>query len=131
MTHAPPPPRRHGFRVSFWDALILLLGLGLTFWLRAQDFPLWWVVPMVVGHFFLFCNVFRVWWRLELSWAAAFVMMVGIHLAAGHTGWLSPLIMQTPMTLFVVWLQLRSPWYHGILARRVNPRLHEFLNGTL
>lgn len=131
MTHTPPPPRRHGFRVSFWDALILLLGLGLTFWLRTQDFPLWWIVPVVVGHFFLFCNVFLVWRKLELAWAVCFVMIVGIHLAAGYVGWLLPLLMQTPATLFILWLQLRSPWYHGIFARRVNPRLHEYLNGTL
>ena len=131
MTQKSPPPLRYGFRVSKWDALILLLSVGLTSWLRAQNFLLWWIVPVVVGHFFLFCNVFRVWWRLELSWAVCFVMMTGVHLAAGYTGWLSPLIMQTPATLFVAWLQMRSPWYHGILARRVNPRLNEFLNGTL
>jgi len=123
--------RRHGFRISFLDALILAAGVAGTLWLRSIDFPLWWIVPMALGHFFLFCNVFLLWRKLELAWAAAFVILIGIHLAAGHTGWLSPLIMQTPVTLFVLWLQLRSPWYHGIFARRINPRLQEYLDLTL
>ncbi len=123
--------RRHGFRISGPDAVVLLSGAALTFWLRIVDFPLWWIVAAALGHFFLFCNVFLVWWRLELAWAACFVLIVGIHLAAGHAGWLSPLIMQTPATLFVLWLQMRSPWYHGIFARRLNPRLAEYLEGSL
>lgn len=86
---------------------------------------------MALGHFFLFCNVFLVWQKLELAWAAAFVILIAIHLAAGYTGWLSPLIMQTPVTLLILWLQLRSPWYHGVCARRINPRLQEYLDFTL
>lgn len=130
MNHTSPV-RKHGFRVSALDGAILLLGAALTIWLRDEPFPLWWLVPMALGHFFLFCNVFLVWWRLELAWAACFVFIVTIHLAAGHAGWLSPLIMQTPATLFIVWLQMRSPWYHGIFARRLNPRLPEYLDGSL
>lgn len=124
-------PRSHGFRFSIWDAMILMAGLGLTLWLRTASFPLWWIVPMALGHFFLFCNVFLVWRKLELAWAAAFVILIGIHLAAGCFDWLSPLIMQTPITFFVLWLQLRSPWYHGIFARRINPRLEDYLAGGL
>lgn len=59
-----PPARMHGFRVSALDGAILLLGAFLTLWLRNESFPLWWLVPMVLGHFFLFCNVFLVWRRL-------------------------------------------------------------------
>lgn len=121
------PVRKHGFRVSALDGVVLLLGSVLTIWLRNQVFPLWWIVPMALGHFFLFCNVFLVWRRLELAWAVAFVILVGVHLAAGYSDWLSPLVMQTPITLFVLWLQLRSPWYHGIFARRINPQLDDFL----
>ena len=123
--------RTHGFRFSLQDALILLGGAGLAYWLRNESFPLWWVVPMALGHFFLFCNVFLVWQKLELTWAVAFVMQVAIHLAAGYTDWLSPLIVQAPVTLFVIWLQIRSPWYHGIFAERLNPQLADFLGGTL
>lgn len=125
------PALRQGFRISFGDAVILAAGFAGTLWLRSMDFPLWWIVPMALGHFFLFCNVFLVWRRLELVWAVAFVILVGVHLAFGHTDWLSPVIMQTPVTLTVLWLQIRSPWYHGIFARRINPRLDDFLANKL
>lgn len=125
------PARKHGFRMSAFDGVILTLGAILTVWLRNESFPLWWIVPMALGHFFLFCNVFLVWRRLELVWAAILVTLISGHIAFGHTDWLSPVMMQTPVTLTVLWLQLRSPWYHGILARRFNPRLDDYLNGTL
>ncbi len=125
------PTRSHGFRFSALDALVLIAGTVLTLWLRNEVFPLWWIVPMALGHFFLFCNVFLVWRTLELAWAAAFVILIGIHLAVGYSDWLSPLIMQTPITFFVLWLQIRSPWYHGIFARHINSRLDDYLAGRL
>lgn len=117
--------------MSGLDGVVLLLGTILTIWLRNEAFPLWWIVPMALGHFFLFCNVFLVWRRLELVWAAVFVMLISGHLACGHTDWLSPLMMQMPVTLSVLWLQIRSPWYHGIFARQINPLLDEFLTGRI
>jgi hypothetical protein len=129
--NAPQKPRTHGFRFSILDGLILLGGAGITFWLWNESFPLWWLIPLALGHFFLFCNVFLVWQKLELAWAAAFVLQIAIHLAAGYTDWLSPLLVQTPVTLVVIWLQLRSPWYHGIFAKKWNPNLSDYLNGPL
>lgn len=127
----PKQARTPGFRLSVVDLLVMTAGFTITLWLRNAAFPLWWIVPAALGHFFLFCNVFLVWRKLELIWAAAFVCLVGIHVALGHMGWLSPLILQTPVTLVVLWLQLRSPWYHGIFARQINPRLDDFLAGRL
>ncbi len=125
------PARKHGFQMSAFDGVVLLLGIILTIWLRNEAFPLWWIVPMALGHFFIFCNVFLVWRRLELVWAAVLVVLISGHLAFGHTDWLSPLMMQMPVTLIVLWLQLRSPWYHGIFARQINPRLDHFLANEL
>ena len=125
------PARKHGFQMSAFDGVVLLLGIILTIWLRNEAFPLWWIVPMALGHFFLFCNIFLVWRRLELVWAAVLVVLISGHLAFGHTDWLSPLMMQMPVTLIVLWLQLRSPWYHGIFARQINPRLDHFLANEL
>lgn len=123
--------RRHGFRISFWDVLILALAAGLTAGLLAIRFPLAWMVPVVVGHFFLFCNVFLVWRRLEMIWAMLFICNFAIHVACGQLGWFWPLICQLPATVFVIARQIRSPWYHGIFAERLNPRLNEYINGAL
>ncbi|MDI1312445.1 hypothetical protein [Prosthecobacter sp.] len=129
MTDSSSTPRRHGFRCSIGDALILAAGLGLSCWLHALDFPLAWIVPAALGHFFLFCNVFLVWRRWELLWASAFVLNVAAHLALGSLDWLSPLLFQLPITVLVIIWQIRSPWYHGILAEQLNPRLKEYLAG--
>lgn len=125
------PPRRHGFRLSAIDGIILLLGSVLTIWLRNESFPLWWVVPMALGHFFLFCNVFLVWRRWELLWAAFFVMNAALHLVFGMIDGISVLLWQLPLTLLVIVWQVRSPWYHGIFAEKLNPQLTNYLSGDL
>ena len=127
----PETRRCHGFRVSGWDGLILVLGAGLAICLRSVEFPLWWIVPVVVGHFFLFCNVFLVWRNLELLWAAVFIANVLLHVAMGDVGWWPVCGWQLLVTVAVVLRQMRSPWYHGIFARRINPRLDDYLNGAL
>lgn len=126
-----PPIRRHGFRFSIWDALILILAATFTLWLRSIGLSIWWIVPMAVGHFLVFCNVFLVWRKLELLWAVALVVNVLGHGTMGDLRWLSPFLWQLPMTLLVIWLQIRSPWYHGVFAQRLNPRLNDFLQGHL
>ena len=117
--------------MSTLDAAILMSGACLSWWLASQSFLLWWIVPAALGHFFLFCNVFLVWRRWELLWAAVFVLNVAAHLAFGTLDWLSPLLFQLPVTALVIIWQIRSPWYHGILARQINPRLADYLDGTL
>jgi hypothetical protein len=131
MPPTPHPPRRHGFRISTLDLLILIVGgLGIG-WLWRNENPLWWMTAIALGHFFLFCNVFLVWRRWELLWAAAFIANVMIHVALGSLPAWSVLLWQMPMTVLVIILQVRSPWYHGILAQRLNPRLNDYLNHTL
>lgn len=93
--------------------------------------PLWWIVPSALGHFFLFCNVFLVWRRLEMLWAAAFVLNVAAHIALESFDPWPSLLWQAPVTLWVVAWQMRSPWYHGVFARQINPRLADYLNDTL
>lgn len=119
--------RRTGLRFSILDALMLMAGAGLSWWLAEIEFPLWWIVPAALGHFFLFCNVFLVWRRWELLWAAAFILNVATHLALGSLDWLSPLLFQLPITILVIICQIRSPWYHGIFAEHLNPRLKKYL----
>lgn len=131
MKQALRTARHHGFRLSFVDALVLVTGAVLSGWLAEIDFPLWWIVPAAVGHFFLFCNVFLVWRRLELLWAAAFVFNAAVHFALETYTATPVLLWQAPATILVIVLQMRSPWYHGIFARQINPRLADYLRGTL
>lgn len=122
MNPKPSTSRTCGFRLSWLDAMILLLGKVLSCWLPSQSFPLWWIVSAALGHFALFCHVFLVWRRLELLWALAFVLNVAAHFVLGAQDWLSTMLYQLPFTVLVIMWQIRSPWYHGIFAERLNPR---------
>lgn len=122
---------RFGFRLSMMDvAVIALASVGFgNLW--SKETPFAWIVPCVVIHFFLFCNVFRLRSKLELSWAMIFVVNVLAHACAGSASLWPCLGWQLPVSVAVIVLQLRSPWYHGIAARRINPRLDDYLNSKL
>jgi len=123
---------KYGFRFSVLDAVVLILTMAASIWLRKLNIELWWVLPVVIVHFFLFCNVFMVWRKYELIWAVIFVMNVMLHvLILDNPGWWPACIYQVPVTLIIIGIQMRSPWYHGIAARFINPHLADYLDGGL
>jgi hypothetical protein len=97
----------------------------LFFWSRIGEFAL--LLPIVVGHFFLFCNVFRLVRHLELAWAGVFVVNTAVWQAVGGFSWWGILAVQTPVTVGVIAREMLSARYHGILARRLNPQLDAYL----
>ena len=131
MKRDPINQRFAGARFSMTDGLVIMVAIALTIWLKRIDHGLWWIVPMVAGHFFLFCNVFLVWRTLEFIWAGIFVINVALHLAMGTKEWWGPCLWQLPVTIVVIALQMKSRWYHGVGARRINPRLEDYLNHKL
>jgi hypothetical protein len=78
-----------------------------------------------VGHFFLFCNVFRVSRAPELVWAGVFLALAGSTIALGVPGWPATVAASLATTVVVVTLEMRKPSYHGIGWRRINPTLLE------
>ena len=117
------PPFKPGFRIDTKDALVLVVG-GIASVLAAQ--VEWWmgmVIGFAVGHFFLFCNVFRVARPLELAWTAVFVVMAGTTIALGTPGWAVTTGCTLAATILVIVMQLRKPSYHGVAWRRINPEL--------
>lgn len=121
--------RTWGIRFSALDAVLLALAGGLPAALKpAGDSPVW-ALAIVLGHFFLFCNVFRIGSRKELLWAAVFVINVPLWLNEGAIHWPGVLLVQTPMTLAVILWAMRGPNYHGVLARRLNAQLERYLEG--
>lgn len=120
-------PSSVGFRFSPGDASILAAAALLSWWLWSVEMPLWWIVPAVTVHFFLFCNVFRVRRSLELIWAGCFVINCLCCLMRLDTGWSGPMLVQAPVTLAVIAAEMMSPRYHGIFAARLNRRLNEYL----
>ena len=123
--------RTWGFRFSFTDA-VALVTFGVTVailqWIGSS---LSWVVIMVAGHFFLFCNLFRVARRRELIWAAFFVLNVASWLFLGHLNWFNVLACQLPVSVGVIAWELKATRYHGIFADRLNARLGDYVDGRI
>jgi hypothetical protein len=123
--------RTWGFRFFAIDAVVIGALAAAAMALRQIENPLWWLVILVAGHFFLFCNIIRIRRRFELIWAGLFIANIGVWLWLGELGWIGVLCVQLPITVFLVFLELRSARYHGVLARRTNPRLNDYLQGKI
>lgn len=121
-------PSLHGFRLSFTDMAVIGLTMIAIFEMARRGLPFGWILICVVGHFFLFCNVFRVRRSYELMWAVAFLVNVAFWIVWQLSlEWLPPLLTQFPITMIVIGMEIRSPQYHGIFAEKWNPRLGECL----
>jgi hypothetical protein len=123
--------RSWGFRFSLADALALLVLAAVAVVLYRTGNLLWWLVLFVGGHFFLFCNVFRVNRRCELTWAGLLLLNAGLWSFRNHLDWLHVVACQIPVSIAVIVSEIRSSTYHGILADRINPKLDYFLNGDI
>lgn len=108
--------RTRGFRFSWTDAVVLLVGVALTWalWRPVGQFAL--LVPVTLVHFLLFCNVFRVGNRRELFWTAVFVANFTAWVVSGAFSWWGVLAVQTPVTLGIVVAAVRNPRYHGVFS---------------
>lgn len=115
-----------GFRLSVVDGIVLVVGLiaSVALW---PSLPIVSVaIAVVVGHFFLFCNVFRVARLPELVWAGLFLLvMADVILWQRHS---VPLAVAVVLftTLLVVGLEMRKPSYHGIFWQAINPGLPQW-----
>jgi hypothetical protein len=114
---------RPGFRFSRSDAFVLVAGAALTFalWPTLGSYAL--LVPVALGHFFLFCNVFRVRRGVELLWAGVFLANFAAWGLLGRFSWARVLLTQLPVTLAILVVEVRHPRYHGIFSRpRIDAR---------
>lgn len=115
-----------GFRLSFFDIVILAAGLVGSIILGSQ---IWWagmVVGLVVFHFFLFCNVFRVSRSPELIWGATFIALAGLTILIEFPGWITTTVLSIAMSSFLIWRETKKKDYHGIYWKRWNPSLFDW-----
>ena len=73
-------------------------------------------------HFFLFRNIFRVVRRRELTWAALFVLNVGLWFLLGRLDWFSVLACRLPVSVGAIARETKATRNH-----RLNPKLNEYL----
>ena len=112
-----------GFRLSKLDIAVLVGGLSAAFMVGFIIAWLGFVIAFVLGHFFLFCNVFRLARPLELAWAAVFVALAAGTLTVDIPGWLATAVISLCVTVVVILLEMRKPSYHGVGWQRINPGL--------
>jgi hypothetical protein len=115
-----------GFRLSLFDVVVLIAGMIGAFILGAQ---VWWlgvVIGFVVGHFFLFCNVFRIARKPELIWAAVFTILTGSTVVIGKLGWIVTFTLSFLVAVVLIYLETKKPHYHGIGWQKINPGLREW-----
>lgn len=119
-------PFSPGFRISKTDMFVVIAGsVGASLAAQIE----WWmglIIAFVVGHFFLFCNVFRVARPLELAWATLFTMLAGSTIAMGHPGWPVTFAATLAATVAVIVMQMRNPAYHGVAWQSINPNLPQW-----
>ncbi len=130
----PKPAIAHrtwGFRFSVMDAVALIVFGAAAGGLYRLGSSLPWLVLIAAGHFFLFCNVFRVVRRRELLWAALYILNVGFWLLLGRLDWFNILACQLPVSAGVIAWEIKAARYHGICADRLNPALNDYLEGRI
>jgi hypothetical protein len=127
-------PRTAGFRFSVVDGVAIAVCAAAMVHFRAVLGPYVGLFAFALGHFFLFCNVFRVRRNYELAWTGVCLANLSAWFLLGEpfqaaSDWLWPLAVQTPFTALAIGAEVRSPRYHGICARRWNPALDAYLAG--
>ena len=110
--------RRRGFRLSGTDVVVIAV-CGIATWRLLPEIGTYaWFFPITLGHFFLFCNVFRIRRKYELIWAVFFLCNVAVWpFAVGDINPWGVLLCQTPITIGLIAMECFSPRYHGIFCR--------------
>lgn len=115
-----------GFRFSWTDAAALMVGALLVCWLARLAGELALLAAFVIGHFFLFCNVFRIGRKPELVWAGAFVILAGLSIGLEWLDLRAALGLALGLSTLLILREMCLPRYHGIFWQRMNPRLPEW-----
>lgn len=119
--------RPWGFRFSWMDGLIFLAGLAATIvlWQWIGQFAL--IVPYLLGHFFLFCNTFRVGGERSLIWVGTF--LVNAYCCAHDQRLALHMVIQGLITAALIVQCVSGQNYYGFACVWINP--NHYRNGAL
>jgi len=120
-----------GFRISKFDIFVLVGGAVGTVILCSVIGKIGLVVAFVVGHFFLFCNVFRIARNLEFLWAGAFVAFAGSTVMLHWPSWPITIAAMICTSTIVIVVEIRKPSYHGVGWNVFNPNLRDWWDANV
>lgn len=116
-----------GVRLSGLDIGVLVATAAGCAWLAVSEALLIAAgIAFVVGHFFLFCNVFRIRRGPELIWAALFTGLSAATIVTEHPGWPITFLASGVATVILVAIEMRHPSYHGLGWAQLNPDLPRY-----
>lgn len=115
-----------GLLFNFRDILLLVAGVAIALSLFPQASRMSLVTAMIIGHIFVFSNVFRISHSREFIWSGCFVLIGSVTIISGSAGWLYTIIMMLLICIFAVGINMQKPSYHGVFWRRVNPQLEHW-----
>ena len=110
---------------------MLVLGVGVSLILGKNYWPGSFFIIFAIGHFFLFCNLFRISRRLELIWTAIFLLLAGGSTIGGFPSLLVTAAFSICVTIIVVAIELKKPSYHGVFWQQINPGLRAWWDSQL
>ena len=124
-------PRSCGFWLSLSDLLVLAGSFLATwfFWKATHGYSFF--ILFVVGHFFLFCNVFRLRRKPELIWTAGFVFNTFLFSFFDYNYLVALLAVQVTITVALIGLEMARPDYHGIFSKKINSSIKDYLSGKI
>jgi len=128
---AATPEFAPGFRLSVRDVIVLVFGVGSSIAIGKNFWPASFIIAFAVGHFFLFCNVFRISRRLELIWTGIFIGLAIGKIFTQIPGWPVTIVISVGATVSVIVAETRKPSYHGIFWRQINPRLRDWWDANV
>ncbi|MEM7179675.1 MAG: hypothetical protein AAF518_02100 [Spirochaetota bacterium] len=109
-----------GQGVRFWktDLVLLILGGSIGYFLYYQSLYYYsYLLAYVLLHYFLFCNIVRLRFRLEVLWACLFFANTSICVFQKVT-LLDSFFWQIPVTITLLVFHVRSKMYSGIFSQR-------------
>jgi len=115
-----------GFRLSALDITVLVIASLAAAVLYHVDEAISFCLLFVIGHFFLFCNVFRLPRPLELIWAVVFAASAASTMVWALPGWPLTGALTLLATVVVITIQIRRASYHGVAWQKLNPELPEW-----
>ncbi len=116
-------PFSPGFRLSLVDIAVVVVAV-VSATLLDDWHPLFFVgILVAVGHFFLFCNVFRLPRWLELMWVVAYIAWAVCLASDIERLCLPASVLLAVFSVAVILWGMRLPSYHGLDWQFVNPGL--------
>lgn len=117
------PLFKPGFRLSLIDCIVILLAIVGIIHFYEVDKVFSYIIGIIVSHYFLFCNITRMSRVPELIWASSFIILCTLSLQLNIIPIFISFIFAMLITVVLVVLETRKPYYHGVFWQKLNPSL--------